>query len=190
VVVDRAYAPLRLDAHWSPLGTSPVDDAVWQLYSPNKALGLTGVRGAYLIAPRNAEAAVQELDALAPSWVLGAHGVALLHSWTQAGTQHWLRASLDVLRHWARRQSEVLQAMGWQVQPSVTPYGCARPLQDQEPAALGAYLRRQGIKLRDAASFGLPGWWRLRTLSPDGQDALAQAWRERMASTVAEDIST
>lgn len=190
VVVDRAYAPLRLDTNGLPFCASQVDGAVWQLYSPNKALGLTGVRGAYLIAPRAADAAAKELDALAPSWVLGAHGVALLHSWTQAGTQHWLHASLDVLRGWTRRQSEVLQTMGWQVHSSVTPYGCARPLQHQEPAALGAYLRRRGIKLRDAASFGLPGWWRMRTLPPNGQDALAQAWHERLASTVAEDITT
>jgi histidinol-phosphate aminotransferase len=32
-----------------------------------------------------------------------------------------------------------------------------------------------GIKLRDATSFGLPGWLRLGVLGPDAQDALATA---------------
>ena len=85
VVLDCAYAPLRLS------GVSSWSDAqrkrVWQLFSPNKALGLTGVRGAYAIDPEAAQTDVQALDALAPSWVLGAHGVALLQSWVQPGVQ-------------------------------------------------------------------------------------------------------
>ena len=48
-VLDAVYAPLRLE------GASAWDEAVrgrvFELYSPNKALGLTGVRGAYAIAP-------------------------------------------------------------------------------------------------------------------------------------------
>ena len=39
-----------------------------------------------------------------------------------------------------------------------------------------ARLREQGIKLRDATSFGLPGAVRLGVLAPAAQDALAQAW--------------
>lgn len=189
-VVDRAYAPLRLDTPWSPEVTGVADDAVWHLFSPNKALGMTGVRGAYLIAPRGAEDAVAQLDAMAPSWVLGVHGVALLQSWTQAATQQWLRTSLDVLRNWTQRQHDTLLAMGWQIQGSVTPYGCAQPVSNDVPLAWPIALRRKGIKLRDASSFGLPGWWRLRTLPPEGQDALAQAWQECRALKVLEDMST
>ncbi len=78
-VLDLAYAPLRLS------GTSPWSaaqrDQAWQLWTPNKALGLTGVRAAYAIAPLGAEAAAQQVQQLCPSWPVGAHGVALLQAW-------------------------------------------------------------------------------------------------------------
>jgi histidinol-phosphate aminotransferase len=41
-----------------------------------------------------------------------------------------------------------------------------------DAVALCAQLRTQGIKLRDATSFGLPGWVRLGVLPPQAQDAL------------------
>ena len=176
IVVDCAYAPLRLD------GTPSQGDAqrqqVWQLFSPNKALGLTGVRAAFAIAPVGAEAAVAQMDALAPSWVLGAHGVAMLRAWTQAETQSWLRSSLDTLRGWKERQIRLLQDAGWTVQPSATPFFCARPPAGMDAAALCVRLRGQGIKLRDAASFGLPGWVRLGVLVPHAQDVLLAALRK------------
>jgi histidinol-phosphate aminotransferase len=57
-VLDCAYRPLWLE------GTAPQRDldTVWQLWTPNKALGMTGVRAAYAIAPLHA--AAQELQAL------------------------------------------------------------------------------------------------------------------------------
>lgn len=170
VVLDSAYAPLRLG------GTPSLSDAqrakVWQLLSPNKALGLTGVRAAYAIAPFEAQQAAVQLDALAPSWVLGEHGVALLMAWTQTDTQAWLHSSLQTLRGWKQRQVQGLQALGWTVQPSDTPFFCAQPLLGVDAVALCAQLRTQGIKLRDATSFGLPGWVRLGVLPPQAQDAL------------------
>src|SRR5690606_8357774 len=51
-VLDSVYAPLRLDGA-SPW-TADARDAVFTLHSPNKALGLTGIRAAYAIAPRSA----------------------------------------------------------------------------------------------------------------------------------------
>jgi histidinol-phosphate aminotransferase len=176
VVLDGAYAPLRLG------GTPSLSDAqrtkVWQLFSPNKALGLTGVRAAYAIAPADAQQAVAQLDALAPSWVLGAHGVALLMAWTQADTQAWLHSSLQTLRGWKQRQVQGLQALGWTVQPSDTPFFCAQPPQGVNAVELCAQLRAQDIKLRDAASFGLPGWVRLGVLAPQAQELLACGLQE------------
>lgn len=173
VVLDSAYAPLRLG------GTPSLSEAqrakVWPLFSPNKALGLTGVRAAYAIAPFDAQQAATQLHALAPSWVLGAHGVALLMAWTQADTQDWLHSSLQTLRGWKQRQVQALQALGWTVQPSDTPFFCAQPLLGVDAVVLCAQLRTQGIKLRDATSFGLPGWVRLGVLPPQAQDALRAA---------------
>jgi histidinol-phosphate aminotransferase len=173
VVLDCAYAPLRLE------GTPSLSDAqrqqVWQLFSPNKALGLTGVRAAFAIAPLGADQAAAQLDALAPSWIIGAHGVAMLQAWARADTQTWLHSSLQILRNWKQRQVQGLQALGWTVQPSDTPFFCAQPPVGADASALCAALRLRGLKLRDATSFGLPGWVRLGVLSPVAQDALLAA---------------
>lgn len=174
LVLDRAYEPLRLQGLCS-LDASQLD-AVWQLWTPNKALGLTGVRAAYAIAPRHAEALGSQMQALAPSWVIGTHGVALLQSWTTPSVQAWLRASLDILRVWKQRQIDLCETLGWQVLPSEANYFLARPDSMDLPNDLSA-LRTKGIKCRDATSFGLPGWVRLGVLGPGSQDALALAWK-------------
>lgn len=168
-VVDRAYAPLRLEG----AAAAPPLDA-WQLWTPNKALGLTGVRAAYAIAPSGAQAAA--VQALAPSWPVGADGVALLQAWVEPDAQAWLAASLATLRGWKARQAALCAALGWTVLPgSLANYFTARlPLADV-PAALRA-LRAHGVKLRDCASFGLPGHVRLGVLAPASQQALRDAW--------------
>ncbi|WP_367068005.1 aminotransferase class I/II-fold pyridoxal phosphate-dependent enzyme [Oryzisolibacter sp. LB2S] len=174
-VLDCAYAPLRLDG----LTTVPPDDA-WELWSPNKALGLTGVRAAYAIAPAAAVAsgAVAAVRALAPSWPLGADGVALLTAWTQGDTQAWLAQSLATLRDWKAAQLRLCADLGWAVLPgSLANFFTARPPVDDLGAALHA-LRARGIKLRDCASFGLAGHVRLGVLAPAAQRALALDWRQ------------
>lgn len=168
-VLDCAYDPLRLD------GTSPwhaaARDAVFQLITPNKALGLTGVRGAYLIAPaaEHWQRAVAALEAASPSWPLGAHGVAMVTAWTQADVQAWVRASLAQLRIWRTGQTAWLDAMGIAHHPCVAPYRLVH--------MDAARLRPQGVVVRDAASYGLPGWARLSVQPPEAQAALEAAWQ-------------
>jgi histidinol-phosphate aminotransferase len=170
-VIDRAYAPLQLEGQ----ATEPPAHA-WQLWTPNKALGLTGVRAAYAIAPDAALAAA--VWALAPSWPLGADGVALLQAWAEPGTQAWLAASLATLRAWKARHIALCASLGWAVVPgSLANYFTARLPVADVPAALQA-LRAQGIKLRDCASFGLPGHVRLGVLAPSSQQALQAAWAD------------
>lgn len=178
LVLDCAYAPLRL------AGTPALDAAVraqaWQLWSPNKALGLTGVRAAYAIAPPQADVqCVQQLARLAPSWPLGAHGVALLQAWAEPAAQQWLAASLATLQCWKTRQTDLCNALGWQVLPSDTHFFCARVAEPERLATDLDRLRAQGVQLRDCASFGLPGHVRLAALPPQHQDALARAWAGR-----------
>jgi histidinol-phosphate aminotransferase len=188
LVLDRAYEPLRLS------GTPTLSDTqlaqVWQLWTPNKALGLTGVRAAYAIAPLGAQAAVAALERLCPSWPVGAHGVAMLQAWMQPETQAWLAGSLHTLKVWKSRQIALLQALGWICLPSDTPFFCARPNRKAAGSRLGSYepdmaslhnklhrLRAAGVKLRDAASFGLPGHVRVSVQPPEAQDALKLALR-------------
>lgn len=170
-VLDCAYAPLRLSG--TPPSTAACDGA-WQLHTPNKALGLTGVRGAYAIAPAGHGAMVAALQALCPSWPVGAHGVALLNAWCDAGVQAWLAESLATLRGWKARQLALVAGLGWQLLPGDANFFCAKVPAGDLSGWLAA-LRTRGIKLRDCASFGLPGHVRLGVLPPSAQDALAAA---------------
>jgi len=183
-VLDCAYAPLRLGTDGKgPWAGSPALPPMpcWQLWTPNKALGLTGVRAAYAVAPEGAEDEVQALLALAPSWAVGAHGVALLQAWVQPGVQRWLVHSLATLRDWKQRQLTLCLDLGWAVHAgSLANYFCAQPACGDLPGALAA-LRAAGIKLRDATSFGLPGAVRMGVLAPVAQDALRAAWPTAMA---------
>ena len=169
VVLDRAYEPLRLSGRCS-LDTEALG-RVWQLWSPNKALGLTGMRGAYAIAPRHGLALARTLDQMAPSWPLGAHAVAMLTAWVQADTQHGLAQSRLQLARWKIDQLAMLQYTGWHCLPSEANYVCARAPQ---PVDAGA-LRARGIKLRDTTSLGLPDHWRLSVQPPEAQAALVHA---------------
>lgn len=172
LVVDRAYAPLRLQGQ-SALSPSQLDQ-VWQLWSPNKALGLTGVRAAYAIAPLGRESDVISLEALAASWPIGSHGEAMLQAWTQPDTQHWVAQSRHTLTQWLAALRQTLQSHGWTCTPTDTNYLCASPAVPLDPNT----LRQHGIKCRDATSFGLPGWWRLSAQSPEALAALDVALRE------------
>lgn len=185
-VLDCAYVPLRLDAAgaWNAAPPPHLPTACWQLWTPNKALGLTGVRAAYAIAPPGCEAQVHALTALAPSWPVGAHGVALLQAWVQAEVQQWLVHSLAALRAWKARQQAVCVGLGWTVHAgSLANYFCAQPATATLQSDLQA-LRAGGIKLRDATSFGLPGSVRLGVLAPAAQDALGAAWQALRGRTM------
>jgi histidinol-phosphate aminotransferase len=168
VAVDRAYEPLRLQG-----GTPALPPGAWQLICPNKALGLTGVRAGYLVAPAANEVRAHVLS-LAPSWVLSAEGVAMLMHWQSDDTQAWLNDMRAQLRGWTATQRAMLAGMDWQQQPSCTNFWLARPPRPD----IGLRLREHGIQLRDAASFGLPGWVRLSAQPPAAQQALQQALLE------------
>lgn len=176
-VLDAVYAPLRL------AGTSPWRpgdlDRVFVLMSPNKALGLTGVRGAYAITPSDAQSDAwpglrrwqQALAAAEPSWPLGAHAVAMLQAWCEPGTARWVERSRTLLTGWKQDLLALLAMRGFEAQPSVTPFAVVRPPRPVE----GGRLRRHGVAVRDAASFGLPGCWRVSAQPPEALHALARA---------------
>lgn len=170
--LDCAYAPMRL------VGSAAFDraqrDLWWALFSPNKSLGLTGVRAAYAIAPVNAQIQAQTLEAMAPSWPVGAHGVAMLTAWSTPEVQAWLQGTLPTLAQYKRHLQQGLQTLGWELLPSDTHYFCARPPHPLSPQDV-AHLRVQGIKLRDTTSMGLPGWYRLSAQPAEACAALLGA---------------
>ncbi|MES2510502.1 MAG: aminotransferase class I/II-fold pyridoxal phosphate-dependent enzyme [Pseudomonadota bacterium] len=177
VVLDRAYEPLRLKC------TLDISDALvqktWQLWTPNKALGLTGVRAAYAIAPTHDDAGVYAMEKLCPSWPVGSHGVAMLQAWVLPDVQSWLERSKTVLRAWKSRQLALCEAMGWRCEASHANFFCARPSLPSGMSLESALtqLRSHGVKLRDTTSFGLPGMVRLSVQSTEAQDALRNAWQ-------------
>lgn len=161
-VLDAVYAPLRLQGQG--LWRDEHRAQVFVMHSPNKALGLCGVRGAYAVAPAQ-EAGVawdvaawcQALQDAEASWLLSAQGVAMLDSWTQAATQAWLTTSLQSLHCLRAGLLDTLGACDLPAMPSTVPFLLA-------PAPAGwssARLRGAGIAVRDTTSFGLPGHWRL-----------------------------
>jgi histidinol-phosphate aminotransferase len=167
-VLDLAYAPLRLDHQdgWSAAARA----ACFQLVTPNKALGLCGVRGAYAIAPQAAAAQpwVEALHAAEPSWPLGAQGVALLEAWCDEEVQSELRATLPLLRAWRAGLAACLSERGGRVLPGVTPFVAV-----QVPPHFDALrLRERGVAVRPLDSFGLPGHWRVNS-APD----LSRLWK-------------
>ena len=172
LVVDEAYAALRLD------GDAPrVPASAWRLVSPNKALGLTGVRGAYAVAPDAADRLVADLHRLAPSWPLGADGDVLLRAWADPAVQRWVADSRGTLLAWKAAQLALGDALGWVQDPSVTPFYTVR-WPGRDVAATLAGLRARGVKLRDTTAMGLPGAVRVRVMPPDAQSALRQAWED------------
>lgn len=168
VIVDRAYEPLRLQGD-----TPALPAGAWQLVCPNKALGLTGIRAGYAIAPRADEVWGHALS-LAPSWVLSAEGVAMLTHWPDDATQRWLADARATLRDWTAAQHALLADLDWQQRESCTHFWLARPPR----ADCAPRLRERGIRVRDATSFGLPGWVRVSAQPPAAQQALQQALLE------------
>lgn len=190
LAVDLAYAPMR--------GPTPCDDEdegehagetsvpecvrdiAWQLWSPNKALGLTGVRAGAMVAPRSiALTEVARVAHLAPSWVLSAEGVAVLQAWCEPAVQAWLKASAGQCQAWRVDLVADLQALGWQLfdTASEVPFILARPPEGEDAAQVLQRCRAAGIRLRDATSLGLPGWLRLRAHVPEARRALLQCLR-------------
>ena len=120
----------------------------WQLWTPNKALGLTGVRAPTPSRrPAAHEAGADSCEALAPSWPIGAHGVAMLQAWCRAGGAAMAAQSLHTLREWKRRSSRCANRWVGTACPATPISSCARIA-----SARGLLERcaQRGIKLRDA----------------------------------------
>ncbi len=170
VAADLAYWPFRqlLGARPSLQLDTPWSNEVVQLWSPNKLHGLTGVRAAYLILPaRCRHLSRSELDSLAPSWPLGADGLALLTGHTQREARRFLDDTGPKLRAWKALQDRRLAEAGWKPQPSEMHFGLWQPpVPRSAQPEWHARLRSSGIKVRDARSFGRPGWVRLVTRAP------------------------
>jgi histidinol-phosphate aminotransferase len=163
LVVDLAYAPLCGSTRAAEIEAGAAN--AWRLYSPNKALGLTGVRGAYLIAPR----AVRRLIDEAPSWVIGRDAVAMLESSLEPPAREWLAAALPRLWRWRTDLAEGLRRLRLQVRESPATFLL---VDVGDGGTISKRLREAGIRGRDATSFGLGCWIRLSAQPAPARKAL------------------
>jgi histidinol-phosphate aminotransferase len=166
LVVDMAYVPL-CDAHHA-LAIEAAASGAYRLYSPNKAFGLTGVRGAYLITPR----IERRLASAAPSWVIGRDAVAMLEAATEPQARTWLEQGMPRLKRWRARLAHSLEQMGLSVRESPATFLLAKV---GKATQVTAYLRRHGVRVRDGSSFGLRQWIRLSAQPLRAQKALLAA---------------
>jgi histidinol-phosphate aminotransferase len=166
LVVDLAYAPLCDAGHAAAIEAAAV--GAYRLYSPNKAFGLTGVRGAYLITPR----IDRRLPVAAPSWVIGRDAVALLESATLPRARIWLAQGIPRVSRWRARLAGALRQLGLPVRESPATFLLAKV---GNGTRITAHLRSHDVRVRDCSSFGLKQWIRLSAQPPAAQKALLAA---------------
>ncbi len=143
------------------------------LRSMTKDYALAGLRLGYAVGHPQVLAALRKVQ---PPWSVNslaqAAGVAALQD------ARYLQASLPRLREEARRMQAALQKLGYLCVPGVVHFfllktraGSRQP----DGAALRSALRRYGLLVRDAASFGLPAYVRIAARRPDENDRLLKA---------------
>lgn len=158
-VLDLAYLPLAQ-------GELPTPDGWVHLHAPNKAHGMTDIRAAYLLAP---EGLSSQLADIAPAWVVSTPGVAFLEAITSPEARSWVEGTLPELHRLRDLLARRLRERRLEVE-----VGAANFLMVRGIAGLAPVLRSAGIKVRECASFGLPGWVRLSAQPEPGVDALIE----------------
>jgi histidinol-phosphate aminotransferase len=162
LVLDLAYAPLCEHLPALP------EDADW-MFAPNKPFGVTGIRAGWMLCADGAHG--ERLRDLAPAWIVGAHGTALLEWSISSEGLAWL--SRTRLNLWNARSAFArhLDAAGFEVRET-----SANWLVMRAPASNAAIeLRSRGIRVRDTANMGLPGWLRISVQEETAGSALLAA---------------
>jgi histidinol-phosphate aminotransferase len=171
LVVDMAYAPLCDPPLAEEIEVA--SSAAYRLYSPNKAFGLTGVRGAYLILPR----ADQGLAGAAPSWVMGRDAVAMLEAASEPRARVWLARCLPQVQRWRRALVRSLTHLGLQVRDSPATFLLVKV---GDAARVAAHMRSVEVRVRDCTSFGMREWIRLSAQAPGAQRTLLAALKNAL----------
>jgi histidinol-phosphate aminotransferase len=166
LVVDLAYAPLCELHHVAAIEAAAA--GAYRLYSPNKAFGLTGVRGAYLITPRIDE----HLACAAPSWVIGRDAVAFLEAACQRPARQWLARGLPQIARWRKRLAGSLEQLDVPVRESPATFLLARV---GDAKRITAHMRSHDVRVRNGSSFGLRQWIRLSAQPVPAQKVLMVA---------------
>jgi histidinol-phosphate aminotransferase len=173
-VVDEAYlafAPGCISA--LSLGA----DNILVLRSMTKDYALAGLRLGYAVG---SQAVIEAVACACPPW--NVNGLAQAAGLAALADQAHLQQSLDRLGQAKKQLVSDLEGLGLAPLPSavhffLVPVGNA--------AAFRSALLRQGILVRDCASFGLPGMVRIATRRPEENRQLVAAVRRVRASAAA-----
>ncbi len=157
----RSGCRLVLDLAYAPMVRAKPDlpDGAQQLWAPNKSMDCAGVRAGYLVASTADFAAA--LDKRAASWILSAEGVELLREFVEPSTTAWLESTHPEIERLLAELGTLLHRRGWLVRTGEANFLVATPPAPWSATAIANELRERGIRLRDAANMGLPGWLRL-----------------------------
>jgi histidinol-phosphate aminotransferase len=166
LVIDLAYAAMCDGGALAEIEAAGT--RAFRLYSPNKAYGLTGVRGAYVITPR----VDRRLALQAPSWVIGRDAEAMLSASVRPKARVWLERTIPRFAAWRVQLSQSLCECGLLVRESPTTF---LMVQVGDATRVTHRLRQQRIRVRDATSFGLNRWIRLSAQGPQARKALLAA---------------
>ncbi len=161
LILDLAYAPF---CEVMPDLPAVADG----LHSPNKSLGVTGIRAGFLLTADSGLS--HRLRDLAPSWTVGTDGVALLRAWAMEEHRSWMRQTAAQLRRERAALAGKLRERGFTVRESP-----ANWLLLQGPSTTGQRLRALGIRVRDTENMGLPGWFRLSVQGAEAEHFLLKA---------------
>lgn len=169
LVLDLAYLPFCDTTELAALERAA--PRALRLYAPNKAFGLCGLRAAYLVLPESR----QDLAHLAPSWVIDRAAQAFLAATVTPEALAWLEATKPVIAAWRSALARDLRDLGLEVRESPATFLLVRV---SNAAHVATALRRQGIRVRDATSFGLTHSLRLAVQHPEANETLVRALAE------------
>ncbi len=165
LVLDLAYGPLC-----EALPKLP-EDADW-MFAPNKPFGVTGIRAGWM---RCADATfASKLSELAPAWIVGSHGVALLDWSVSEAGKIWLSRSQKSLISARRIFAKRLRETGLEVRETSANWLLVHSPTEDTPLR----LRAQGLRVRDTTNMGLPEWLRISVQPKPAGDALLIALRQ------------
>lgn len=166
-VIDESYRYFA--AAPTPVAGWAEGDNLIILRSLTKDQALAGLRLGYVLA---APTVIAALRAAQPTWSVNAlaqvAGVAAL----QEPVLIWREQSLDCLRRHAVELWSRLIELGYAVLPTDTTYTLVAV---ENAATFRQELLRQGIQVRDCASFGLPQYVRIAARRPEENDRLVAA---------------
>lgn len=165
VVLDQSFVGLSDHAHeaWAELPGN-----VLRVRSLTKEFACAGLRIGLCVAQPEL---IRRIEAARPTWSTSSLALAAIEA--AAGEQPFVQASWRRMRGDRDALSELLHARGMRPLPSATSYQLV-PL--AEPASvLRARLLREGVLVRDCASFGLPEHMRVAALPAPLRARLSRA---------------